>query len=138
MEGPNIRLPASQATASALVVNELLMNAIEHGLQGPGQTARFASRSRIWATQVRIMVVDNGLGLPADFDPPPAGYSSRSLGLQIVHTLVTDDLKGELLIEPSCEGERVQGLDDGVCSGTRAVITFPKPSINVESPVAKA
>ena len=137
MEGPNIRLPASQATASALVVNELLMNAIEHGLQG-----RTNGKIRIaledLGDEVRIMVVDNGLGLPADFDPPPAGYSSRSLGLQIVHTLVTDDLKGELLIEPSCEGERAHGPDDGVCSGTRAVITFPKPSINVESPVAKA
>lgn len=129
MEGPNIRLPASQATASALVVNELLMNAMEHGLRD-----RHNGEIRIaledLGDEVRITLLDNGLGLPSDFDPD----QSHSLGLQIVHTLVTDDLKGELLFE------RVAGNDtgaaEGVHGGTRATITFPKRSINVKTVAA--
>ncbi len=44
--------------------------------------------------KVRITLLDNGLGLPSDFDPD----QSHSLGLQIVHTLVTDDLKGRIVV----------------------------------------
>lgn len=125
MEGPNIRLPASQATASALVVNELLMNAMEHGLRD-----RHKGEIRIGledlGDEVRITLLDNGLGLPSDFDPD----ESRSLGLQIVYTLVTDDLKGKL------QFEQVTGDASGAAEGTRAIVTFPKRSINIESVVA--
>ncbi|MXY92963.1 MAG: hypothetical protein F4Y42_05875 [Caldilineaceae bacterium SB0664_bin_27] len=125
MEGPNIRLPASQATASALVVNELLMNAMEHGLRD-----RHKGEIRIGledlGDEVRITLLDNGLGLPSDFDPD----ESRSLGLQIVYTLVTDDLKGKL------QFEQVTGDVSGAAEGTRAIVTFPKRSINIESVVA--
>ena len=96
------------------------------------KTAKSASCWKIWGDEVRITVLDNGLGLPSDFAPD----QSRSLGLQIVHTLVTDDLKGELLIEPVTAGD--VGADEGERSGTRAVITFRKRSINVESVVAEA
>ncbi len=128
MEGPNIRLPASQATASALVVNELLMNALEHGLRD-----RHRGEIRIaledLGDEVRITLLDNGLGLPIDFDPDV----SHSLGLQIVHTLVTDDLKGSLLFEQvTCDENGAVG---GTNSGTRAIVTFPKRSINIESVV---
>ena len=129
IEGPNIRLPASQATASALVVNELLVNAVEHGLRDRNYgEIRIALEDL--GDEVRITLLDNGLGLPADFAPD----KSRSLGLQIVHTLVTDDLKGELLFEQV----RGDGTDaaEGAHSGTRAIVTFPKRSINVESVVA--
>ncbi len=131
MEGPNIRLPAGQATASALVVNELLMNAIEHGLRDR-ENGKIRIVLEDLGDEVRITVLDNGLGLPSDFAPD----QSRSLGLQIIHTLVTDDLKGDLLIEPVTPDDF--GPDEGACSGTRAVITFRKRSINVESVVAEA
>ena len=41
-----------------------------------------------------MIVEDDGGGLPDGFDPA----QGESLGLQIVHTLVTDDLKGQLEI----------------------------------------
>ena len=148
MEGPNIRLPASQATASALVVNELLMNAIEHGLQGR-EDGKICVALEDLGDEVRIAVVDNGLGMPSGFYPASSEYPGRSLGLQIVHTLVTDDLKGELLIGPSDNGGRPLdpaalaadddvGADDKTRSGTRAVLTFPKRSISVESFLAES
>ena len=43
VEGPAIYLPSQQATASALVINELIQNALEHGFENPeaGRRSRF-------------------------------------------------------------------------------------------------
>lgn len=129
MEGPNIRLPASQATASALIVNELLMNAMEHGLRDRHRgVIRIALEDL--GDEVRITLLDNGSGLPSDFDPD----ESRNLGLQIVYTLVTDDLKGKLQFE-QVTGDDTHAVE-GTHSGTRAIVTFPKRSINIESVLA--
>jgi two-component sensor histidine kinase len=47
-----------------------------------------------------VEVVDDGRGLPAGFDP----VSSANLGLRIVRTLVTGEMRGELEL-----GERPGG-----------------------------
>ena len=100
-------MPAQQATSCALIVNELLQNAVEHG---------FANRSE-GLVRVRLSdegdgyileIADNGAGLAPGFNPDHDG----SLGLQIVRTLVRDDLRG-----------RFKLIDDG---GVRAIISFPK------------
>jgi two-component system, sensor histidine kinase PdtaS len=119
--GSNVRLPASQATPVAMVLNELLLNAVEHGLQG-------RSRGRITITlddlgdAVRITVEDDGTGLPPDFDPM---HHSSSLGLHIVHTLVTDDLKGSLHLESRADSTPAEGAE-AEQTGTRVIVTFPK------------
>ncbi|MBX3010623.1 MAG: histidine kinase N-terminal domain-containing protein [Caldilineaceae bacterium] len=92
--GPNIRLPASQATPAAMVVNELLLNAVEHGLRDR-RRGSIQITLRDHGQAVELLVEDDGNGLPADFSTRP----TTSLGLQIVHTLVTDDLKGKLQME---------------------------------------
>ncbi len=94
VSGPNIRLPASQATPAAMVINELLLNAVEHGLRDR-RNGRIAIELHDLGDAVELSVTDDGNGLPTDFGIKP----SRSLGLQIVQTLVTDDLKGEVKIE---------------------------------------
>ena len=94
VDGPNIRLPASQATPAAMVINELLLNAVEHGLRDRHQ-GRIQIELSDLGDAVQLIVTDNGNGLPTDFALKP----SRSLGLQIVQTLVTDDLKGEVTLE---------------------------------------
>lgn len=129
--GPNIRLPASQATAAALVMNELLLNAIEHGLQGR-QQGRIELALSDLGDAVRITVEDDGLGMPDGFRL----NESRSLGLQITRTLVTDDLKGHLDFEAAHHDAMTDG--DTVLAparGTRAIVTFPKRAISaVETP----
>ncbi len=117
VEGPNIRLPASQATAAALVLNELLMNAMEHGL-AEQEAGEICIRLADHGDRVEIVVEDNGPGLPADFED----RRHQSLGLQIVHTLVTDDLKGELRFESRCERCPQE-------QGTRARVCFPKAPV---------
>lgn len=120
VQGPSVRLPASQATPLAMVVNELLLNAVEHGLKDhPRGTIRISLEDL--GDAVVIEIADDGDGLPPGFDPT---QPSHSLGLQIVNTLVTDDLKGSLQMQSLAEDR------DGApaITGARAVVTVPKRS----------
>lgn len=123
ISGPSIRLPASQATATALVVNELLLNALEHGISDR-QDGRVTIALTDLGDHAQLVIQDNGSGLPANFTVA----DSPSLGLQIIRTLVTDDLKGQLVIE-SAKADPEEGSAAAPISGTRAVIKFPKRSL---------
>ena len=92
-------LPGSISSSLALVVAELLQNAFEHGLQqrGSGHITLITERR---GRRLRVAVVDDGQGLPVGFDPA----TDAKLGLQIVQTLVRDDLKGSLSWEPGLSG----------------------------------
>jgi two-component sensor histidine kinase len=110
LKGPNIYLPTQPATVCALVVNELLLNALEHGYErqkGGTVTVNLEDDGE----QITISVDDDGTGLPDDFDLA----QTSSLGLQIVRTLAEGDLKG---------GFELHSRDKGVS----AVVTFPKHS----------
>ncbi|MGL4648371.1 MAG: sensor histidine kinase, partial [Caldilineaceae bacterium] len=131
--GPNIRLPASQATPISMVINELLLNALEHGMKGRAQGIISIALTDL-GDSVRLEVCDDGEGLPPDF----SRQQTLSLGLQIVRTLVTDDLKGSIRWE-SLGGETVgaaeapseAGSATGA-RGTRALVIFPKRPIHVD------
>lgn len=93
-------LPGAIASSLSLVVAELLQNAFEHGLQERGHgtiTLNVERRGR----RLRVSVLDDGAGLPEGFDP---AVDAR-LGLQIVQTLVHDDLRGSLSWEPGVSGQ---------------------------------
>jgi two-component sensor histidine kinase len=108
LEGPNIYLPTQPATVCALVINELLQNALEHGYnrqEGGTVTVRLQDDGK----EVTIAVDDDGVGLPEEFDLA----QTSSLGLQIVRTLAEGDLKGEFTLH---------SRDKGVS----ALVTFPK------------
>jgi two-component sensor histidine kinase len=100
------------ATPLALVLTELLQNALQHGLTRP--TGK-ALRGNLEVTAHRldghltVTVADNGVGLPEDFDLD----STASLGLQIVRTLVVAELGGHLEIAPQAGG------------GTRVLVEVP-------------
>ncbi len=100
IEGPPIYLPSKQATALALVMNELISNALEHAFSFVGQHGRLEIRLAQEGPQVTVTVSDNGRGLPSDFDIG----RTRGLGLQIVRTLVEKDLAGTLRFEPGKNG----------------------------------
>jgi two-component sensor histidine kinase len=89
--GANFSLPAQQATSCALVLNELLQNAVEHGFAGRDRGHIAISFCETEASMV-IEIADDGVGLPTGFDAD----ASPSLGLKIVQTLVRDDLRGKL------------------------------------------
>jgi two-component sensor histidine kinase len=94
-------LSAAVATPLALVLTELLQNALQHGFpqaaQGPGLLEVTAVREE---ERLTVTVADNGMGLPEGFDPD----TSTSLGLQIVRTLVVGELGGRLRMLPRAGG----------------------------------
>jgi two-component sensor histidine kinase len=108
LEGPKeVPLPAQQATSCAVILNELIQNALEHGFAERNEgtiTVRLASERDSTYLEVR----DDGAGLPPGFSLA----SGSGLGLQIVQELVREDLKGRLELE-----------HDG---GVRAVVSFPR------------
>lgn len=83
------------ATPLALVVTELIHNALEHGLEGGGSSLEILLVRNEKSAQISI--IDDGVGLPAGFDLA----TSSNLGLQIVRTLTENELKGELVLESS-------------------------------------
>jgi len=109
VEGPDIWLPAERATQCALVINELVQNAIEHGMAGRERGVVKTSLSDL-GDSVEITVVDDGAGLPEGFSLEP----NANLGLRIVQSIVSRDLNGTL------------ELHSDAGSGTRAVMRFNK------------
>ena len=98
---------AEVATPLAVVLSELVQNAVEHGLDGgPGLLEVRAERVD---GALRVEVLDDGVGLPVGFDLA----ASDRLGLQIVRTLVEGELGGTLLLD------RREG------GGTRAAVDIP-------------
>jgi two-component sensor histidine kinase len=90
-----------------MVVNELIQNAVEHAYP-PGQDGEVVINVARDGDHFRVTVSDHGKGLPEGFRIA----DSTRLGLQIVHTLVTGELRGTIDMRPRPEG------------GTEAVVDF--------------
>jgi two-component sensor histidine kinase len=108
-EGSFGEVPAEFATALVLVLTELVQNAIEHAFpdERAGRVEVRAERDR---GELTVSIVDDGVGLPADF----TSERSDRLGLQIVRTLVSAELNGSV--------EFRRHADSG---GTAAVVVLP-------------
>ena len=94
-------LSSEVATALAMVVTELLQNAVEHGYahdEGDGDPRDLPEQGRVTLSARRaggrlvIGVEDDGRGLPGEFDLE----KSTNLGLSIVRTLVESELRGTI------------------------------------------
>ena len=81
---------SQKATPLALVVTELIHNALEHGLANAGGTLEVEIQNNGIETTVKVS--DDGVGLPVGFDLD----GSSNLGLQIVKTLTENELKGTI------------------------------------------
>jgi two-component sensor histidine kinase len=100
-------LDAEVATPLAMVLTELLQNAVEHGFgRATGTITVTVQRS---SERLSVTVDDDGRGLPAGFDIG----ASTSLGLSIVRTLVESELHGTL------------ALGDSASGGTRVALEVP-------------
>jgi len=88
--------PSDFATPLALVINELVTNAVEHGLEGrTGTVWLLADRAAGDGNDefLTVTIADDGVGLPD-------GQYTEGLGLQIVRTLVTSELGGSIQWSP--------------------------------------
>ena len=78
------------ATPLALVLTELIHNALEHGLSEIGDSV-IVSVSKTESTMI-TSVIDNGIGIPEGFSLE----NNTNLGLQIVQTLTLNELAGSI------------------------------------------
>ncbi len=101
VEGEHLLLPSKQATSLALVLSELVTNAVQHAFDGQGGHVRI--RLGVRGGEVVVSVEDDGQGLPPGFDPERDAH----LGLRIVQDLVHRDLRGVFRME-SGAGTRVE------------------------------
>ena len=81
------RIPSRVASSLAVVVTELVANAVEHGLAEKGGTVTLTAHRD--GEGLEVTVVDDGEGVGAE--GPGSG-----LGTQIVRTLVDADLRGSI------------------------------------------
>lgn len=104
IEGEFGRLPAERATALALVLTEIITNAVEHGLRDRSGTVRVEIERD--SRKLQVAVTDDGVGLPE-------GKLDSGLGTQIIRTLVESELRGKISWSAPIRG------------GTRVLLQLP-------------
>jgi two-component sensor histidine kinase len=115
VEGQHLLLPISQAVPLALVINELLTNSFKHGIRC-WENGLITINIIEAKGQIQLSVRDNGLEPLVPFDI----LQKRRLGLQIVDSLVREQLGGEFRME------RIEGM-------TCVTVSFPKHNAEEES-----
>jgi len=110
----NIYLPFSQATPCALVLSELISNALKHAFPEAQGGAIEISMHRSDEGMIIARVKDDGIGIPCE----STIYKTDSLGLKLCRNLVQKQLKGqiqlrlnkgtEFIIEFKVQGEEMK------------------------------
>jgi two-component sensor histidine kinase/CheY-like chemotaxis protein len=91
-----LRLPTQQGVSLALIVNELVMNALKHARPAHGRTSIAVRLARHGEGELRLTVADNGTV------PGPAD-KQEGLGTRLIHMLA-HQLNGRVQIEESTDG----------------------------------
>ncbi len=106
-----VGLSLEHAVPCGLIVNELVSNALKHGIEKGRGGHVTVELQRLAAAQFCLRVSDDGAGLPPDLDPATTG----TLGLRLV-TSLAGQLGGTLVIERPPTG------------GTALAVLFPVPA----------
>jgi two-component sensor histidine kinase len=94
-----IQLNTDRAISLALIINELVTNAVKHGLADRSDGHIWVRLERHDEKTARISVRDNGVGLPADFELG----ESKGLGMRIVARL-SEQLQAAISYRGGAEG----------------------------------
>jgi two-component sensor histidine kinase len=92
----DLQLHINDAVPCGIIVNELITNAVTHGLAGRSSGRVEVALRQLDTQQYELRVSDDGEGLPGDFDPE----GSASLGLRLV-SLLALQLGGQLRVTSS-------------------------------------
>jgi len=79
-----IHLSLDQAIPCGLIVNELVSNALKYAFSEHNKNGEISIELSIKENRIILMIGDNGVGLPQDFDVE----KTETLGLQLVLTLI--------------------------------------------------
>ncbi len=114
----DVVLAIDQAVPLGLLVNELLSNALEHAFPSDKIGVEYLNSDQskqeeyeicisLTPTQdnrISLTVSDNGVGIPEDLD----FRTTDSLGLTLVNILAETQLNGELALDRSVKGAKIQ------------------------------
>ena len=106
VDAKGVMLDLARATPTGLIVNELVTNSLKHAFPegakscqpGTGDECTVRISMRKEKESYLLEVADNGVGLPAGFDPGTA----RSLGLKLVNFLARHQLRVNPEISTGC------------------------------------
>ncbi len=87
--GEQAQMASKEATVLALAINELVTNCVQHGFAGRERGSITVAITE-GTGSVTVMIADDGRGLAPDFRLE----TQSGLGMQIVRTLVENDLHG--------------------------------------------
>lgn len=123
LSGDAITLPAPVATPLALVLTELLQNAVDHAYPGVGsEPGQVQVELRAGDGRLSVAVCDDGVGLPAGFTMD----ASTGLGLSIVRTLVEQELLGTITMRSRVDDVATDAPGgDQPTSGTIVLVDVP-------------
>lgn len=113
-----IRLSIEQAVPCGLLLNEVLTNALKHAFVD-GEPARLDVSARSWGGEVRIDVVDTGVGMPEHVSPA----STQTLGVRLMQALI-EQLDGHIEHHRQARGTRTC-VSFPLIVGSSAVGTMP-------------
>ena len=79
-EGSFGRLRAEDATSLAMIISELVHNAVEHGLAAGGGTVQVQAERSVedGEERLQVCVADDGQGLPEGFNPGRGGRAASA------------------------------------------------------------
>jgi PAS domain S-box-containing protein len=84
LELDDLLLPVDKAIPCGLILNELVSNSLKHAFPNGGQGEIYVEFKRLPDRCILLGVSDDGVGMPATYDPQTA----TSLGVQLIFTLV--------------------------------------------------
>lgn len=89
-----VSLNIDQAIACGLIINELISNALKHAFINQ-QIGNIIISLHNLVNTIEMVVQDDGIGLPNDFDL----RNTNSLGLSLVYDLATAQLEGSISVD---------------------------------------
>ncbi|MRX40239.1 hypothetical protein GJU43_13210 [Flavobacterium sp. LC2016-23] len=92
----SFNLPLSHSIPIGLILNEAVTNAIKYAFPDYKNGVISISLKALENNKYVLIIRDNGIGLPPDFDP----YNNPSLGIKLMHGL-SADIDGKFLITNS-------------------------------------
>ena len=97
------------AVPLGLVINEIVTNSLKHAFPDNRAGTLSLQLTRGEDSKIRLEISDDGVGLPENIDI----HKSSSFGIQLVESLITTQLGGEISVERS--------------GGTLYLIVFKEP-----------
>ncbi len=86
-----ISISINQASPLGLIINELISNSLKYAFSDQSK-CEITVRTKKADNELELVVMDNGVGMPNEFD----WRNSNTLGLKLVRTLVENQLDGSI------------------------------------------